>query len=131
MDTQGLHDLTEDSDPLSVYRDRAKAMLDQVVRLTKQMLAEHMISLDIFFLIPNSGNPSSYMAPLPIPMTLYGNELATSSRQSCGRWLDWMARGADQLCVVQPPTPWPITSARRCRYPHQWLRQREPTNEVR
>ena len=55
MDTEELHDLTEDGDDLSVYRDRAKAMLDQVVRLTKQALAEHMINLDIFFLIPNSG----------------------------------------------------------------------------
>ena len=31
MDTEELHDLTEDGDDLSVYRDRAKAMnWDQV-----------------------------------------------------------------------------------------------------
>ena len=54
MDTQEVHDLTDDDD-LSVYRDRTKTMLDQVARLTKQTLAEHTIDLDVFFLVPNTG----------------------------------------------------------------------------
>ena len=55
MDTQELDDLNEDGDEVTDYRARARAELDRIARQTKQMLAEHMINLDIFFLIPNSG----------------------------------------------------------------------------
>ena len=56
MDTQEVDDLTEEGDELSVYRDRAKAILDQIARQTKQALAEHGIDdLTVFFMIQSSG----------------------------------------------------------------------------
>jgi hypothetical protein len=54
MDTQKLDDLTDDGDP-SVYRDRTRAELDQITRLTKNALAEHGIDLTVFFLVQSSG----------------------------------------------------------------------------
>ena len=55
MDNEELNDLTEDGDVLRTYRARARRELDEIARQAKQALAEHKIDLDVFFLVPNSG----------------------------------------------------------------------------
>jgi hypothetical protein len=40
----------------ATYRSRAAAELDQIARQTKQTLVEADIDIDVFFLIPSSGN---------------------------------------------------------------------------
>jgi hypothetical protein len=55
MDTQELRELTDDGDEVTADRDRAKETLNQVAGLAKQALAENGIDLDLFFLVPNSG----------------------------------------------------------------------------
>jgi hypothetical protein len=50
-----LDDLIEDGDEVTDHRARARAELDQIARLAKQALAEQKIALDLFFLVPNSG----------------------------------------------------------------------------
>ena len=113
MDTQELDDLTEDGDEVTAYRARARTELDQIARQTKQALAEQGLTSTVFFLVPNSGEAVLLFGTPADPDDLHGNELATSSRQSCGRWLGWMARGADQSCVVQPPMPRSVTNTPR------------------
>jgi hypothetical protein len=49
-------DLTDDDDLTAVQRARARDLLDQIVQQTNQALIDTGIDLDLFFLIPNSGN---------------------------------------------------------------------------
>ncbi len=63
MTNQELDDPTNDDDVLGEsmddaadYRERAAAKIDQIAQQTKQMLAEAGIDIDVFFLIPSSGD---------------------------------------------------------------------------
>ncbi len=55
----GIHDerddLADDGD-VTVHRERAKTMLDQIAAEVKQTLIEQGIDLSLFFLIPSSGD---------------------------------------------------------------------------
>jgi hypothetical protein len=55
VDTQELDDQTNDDDVLA-YRAKAKGMLDQIVRQVKVALKEDGIDLDVFVMIPSSGD---------------------------------------------------------------------------
>jgi len=54
MATQALDDLTDD-ERVAVHRARAATMLTEINRQAKQTLVDAGIDLDLFFLIPNSG----------------------------------------------------------------------------
>jgi hypothetical protein len=55
MDTGESDDQTDDDD-VPAYRERAAAEIDQIAGRTKQTLIDAGIDLDVFFLIPSSGN---------------------------------------------------------------------------
>ncbi len=48
-------DLADDCD-VTAHRARAAAKLDQIAQQTQQMLAEAGVAIDVFFLIPSSGD---------------------------------------------------------------------------
>jgi hypothetical protein len=52
----GETDEWADEDDVAVYRERARTMLDQIVREVKLALKEADIDLDVFLMIPNSGD---------------------------------------------------------------------------
>jgi hypothetical protein len=54
MDTHELNDQTDDEADVMAHRARACEMLDQITRQAKEALAER--DIDLFFLIPNSGD---------------------------------------------------------------------------
>ena len=56
METQTLDDLIMDDDVVEAQRARASAELDQITRMAKQALVEAGIDLELFFMVPNSGN---------------------------------------------------------------------------
>lgn len=56
METQALDDLIIDDDAVEAQRDRASAELDQIARTAKQALVRAGIELELFFMVPNSGN---------------------------------------------------------------------------
>jgi hypothetical protein len=56
MDALDEHDYLIDGDAVTVQRDRAREMLKEIARQTKQALAEHRIDLSVFFLVPSSGD---------------------------------------------------------------------------
>lgn len=51
----GRDDLADDGD-VTVHRERAKTMLDQIAAEVKQALTDKGIDLSLFFLIPSSGD---------------------------------------------------------------------------
>ena len=69
MDIHEFDDLTEDGDEVTSHRARARTELDQIARQAKQVLAEQKIDLDLFFLIPNSGEAILLFGALPMSMT--------------------------------------------------------------
>jgi hypothetical protein len=131
MDTQELRELTDDGDEVTADRDRAKETLNQVAGLAKQALAENGIDLDLFFLVPNSGESilmfGTSIDPDFATWARVGEIVSAIVREVVG--LD--DTRADQSRVVRQPTPWPVTSAPRCRYQRQSCRILEPSNEVR
>ena len=52
METQEL----DEDDGVMAQRARATGMLSQITRQAKQALTEQSIDMDLFFLIPNSGD---------------------------------------------------------------------------
>ena len=54
-DEHVIDDLTDDSDE-ATYRERATALLDQIAQQAKQALSNAGIDIDLFFLIPRSGD---------------------------------------------------------------------------
>jgi hypothetical protein len=63
MDTSDAHDELPDDDDVpdeftddeADYRERAAAKLDQIAQQVKQALADAGIDLDLFFILPTSG----------------------------------------------------------------------------
>ena len=55
METQQADDLTDDGD-VADHRARAKAELAKIAQQAKRVLQEGGIDLDLFFMIPSSGN---------------------------------------------------------------------------
>jgi hypothetical protein len=56
METQALDDLIMDDDVVVAQRARAAAGLDQVARRAKAALVDVGIDLELFFMVPRSGN---------------------------------------------------------------------------
>jgi hypothetical protein len=56
MTIQELDPTDDDDDDVTTYRARARNLLDQIAGRSRDMLAEHGIETQVFFLIPNSGN---------------------------------------------------------------------------
>ena len=56
METQALDDLIMDVHVVEAQRARASAELDQITRTAKQALVHAGIDLELFFMVPNSGN---------------------------------------------------------------------------
>ena len=56
METQTLDDLVMDDDVVEAKRARASAELDQITRTAKQALVHAGIDLELFFMVPRSGN---------------------------------------------------------------------------
>jgi hypothetical protein len=56
METQALDDLIMDVHVVEAQRARASAELDQITRTAKQALVHAGIDLELFFMVPGSGN---------------------------------------------------------------------------
>ncbi len=56
METQTLDDLIMDDDVVEAQRARASAELDQIARTAKQALVHAGIDLELFFMVPGSGD---------------------------------------------------------------------------
>ena len=56
METETLDDLIMDDDVVETQRARASAELDQIARTAKRALVDAGIDLELFFMVPNSGN---------------------------------------------------------------------------
>ena len=58
MQTQAIDDPALDDD-VTAHRERAKDLLDEIARQTKQALTEQGIDTSLFFLVPHLATPSS------------------------------------------------------------------------
>jgi L-aminopeptidase/D-esterase-like protein len=56
MDIHDERDDLTDDDEVTAHRARAKAELAQIAQRARQALAKHGIDLDLFFMIPSSGD---------------------------------------------------------------------------
>jgi hypothetical protein len=56
MDALDEHDDLIHGDAATAHRDRAREMLNEIARQTRQALAQHRIDLSVFFLVPSSGD---------------------------------------------------------------------------
>jgi hypothetical protein len=55
METQALDDPTGDIDE-ATYREQAAASIDQIAQQVKRALADAAIGIDVFLVVPGSGN---------------------------------------------------------------------------
>jgi hypothetical protein len=56
METQAFNDLIMSDDLVLAQRAKASAELNEIARITKQALVKAGIDLDLFFMVPSSGN---------------------------------------------------------------------------
>ena len=110
MDALDEHDYLIDGDAVTVHRDRAREMLNEIARQTKQALAEHRIDLSVFFLVPSSGDAVITFGCSGDPDDELWSRVAAIVSAIVGRSVGLAGRDADQLRVPQPPIWSLITS---------------------
>jgi hypothetical protein len=77
-----------DDDDVATHRSRARKMLDQIAQQAKQALTDQGIGIDVFFLIPSSGNSVLIFGTPADPADVLWNEVgkivSAIVRQSVG-----------------------------------------------
>jgi hypothetical protein len=91
MDAIDEHDDPQDDDDVAIHRARAKTMIDQIARDSKEALAAQGVAIDVFFLIPSSGDAVLIFGTTTDPSDDLWNKVrdvvAPIVRQSVGlRW---------------------------------------------
>ena len=102
MQTQAIDDPALDDD-VTAHRERAKDLLNEIARQTKQALTEQGMDTSVFFLIPHTGDAIITFGTTLDPTMTSGAESARSSQASCGSWSGWIARDAERWCARPLP----------------------------